>query len=54
MNRAIGQPKKLTIIVGRRVTRRHGGKLQTEIEDSNPGSPFHGRADKQRIKHNSS
>jgi len=33
MNRTIGQPKKITIIFGRRVTKEHKGKLQTVIED---------------------
>jgi hypothetical protein len=32
-NRTIGQPNKLTLIFGRRITRHHGGKLQTVIED---------------------
>jgi hypothetical protein len=35
-NRTIGQPNKL---FGRRVTRRHGGKLQTVIEDLNLPNP---------------
>jgi hypothetical protein len=39
VNRALGQPKKVTIIFGRRVTRRHSGKLQTVIEDLNLGTP---------------
>jgi hypothetical protein len=34
-NRTIGQPKKLTVIYGRKITRRHNGKLQTVIEDLN-------------------
>jgi len=38
-NRTIGQPNKLTLIFGRRVTRRHGGKLQTVIEDLNLPNP---------------
>jgi hypothetical protein len=38
-NRTIGQPNKLTLIFGRRVTRRHGGKLQTVIEDLNLSNP---------------
>jgi hypothetical protein len=38
-NRTIGQPNKLTLIFGRRVTRRHGGKLQTVIEDINLPNP---------------
>jgi hypothetical protein len=33
VNRSIGQPNKITTIFGRKVTRRHGGKLQTVIED---------------------
>jgi hypothetical protein len=32
-NRTIGQPDKITVIFGRKVTCRHRGKLQTEIED---------------------
>jgi len=32
-NRTIGQPTKITTIFGRTVTKRHRGKLQTEIED---------------------
>jgi hypothetical protein len=32
-NRTIGQPDKLTIIFGRKVTKQHSGKLQTVIED---------------------
>ena len=35
----IGQPNKLTVIFGRRITRRHGGKLQTVIEDLNLPNP---------------
>ena len=38
-NRTIGQPTKLTIIFGRRITRRHRGKLQTVIEDLNLPHP---------------
>jgi hypothetical protein len=38
-NRTIGQPNKLTGIFGRRITRRHGGKLQTVIEDLNLPNP---------------
>jgi hypothetical protein len=33
MNRTIGQPKKITLIFGRKVTRQYKGKLQTELED---------------------
>jgi hypothetical protein len=32
-NRTIGQPNKLTVIFGRKVTRRYRGQLQTVIED---------------------
>src|SRR5437867_1134717 len=38
-NRNIGKPNKLTVIFGRRITRRYQGKLQTEIEDLHLGSP---------------
>ena len=38
-NRAIGQPQKLTVIFGRKITRRHAGKLQTTIADLDLGSP---------------
>jgi hypothetical protein len=38
-NRTIGQPNKLTLIFGRRITRFHGGKLQTVIEDLNLPNP---------------
>jgi hypothetical protein len=38
-NRTIGQPNKLTLIFGRRITRYHGGKLQTVIEDMNLPNP---------------
>ncbi len=38
-NRSLGQPKQLTVIFGRRITKRHGGKLQTTIEDLNLGNP---------------
>jgi hypothetical protein len=38
-NRTIGQPRKLTIIFGRRITRHHHGKLQTVIEDLNLPNP---------------
>src|SRR5262249_43116879 len=33
VNRTIGQPKKLTVIFGRKVTKYHAAKLQTVIED---------------------
>jgi hypothetical protein len=32
-NRTIGQPKKITMIFGRKVTKDYKGKLQTVIED---------------------
>ena len=32
-NRTIGQPKKITVIFGRKVTKQYKGKLQTVIED---------------------
>jgi hypothetical protein len=38
-NRTIGQPNKLTLIFGRRITRHHAGKLQTVIEDLNLPNP---------------
>ena len=38
-NRTIGRPNKLTILFGRRIGSRHGGKLQTVIEDLNLPNP---------------
>jgi hypothetical protein len=38
-NRTIGQPNKITMIFGRRISRHHRGKLQTEIEDINLPNP---------------
>jgi hypothetical protein len=38
-NRTIGQPNKITIIFGRKVTRQYRGKLQTVIEDMNLPNP---------------
>ena len=38
-NRTIGQPTKLATIFGRRVTKRHGGKLETVIEDLDLPNP---------------
>lgn len=38
-NREIGQPDKLTLIFGRRISRRHAGKLQTCIEDMHLPNP---------------
>ena len=39
MNRTIGQPKKITIIFGRKVTKEYTGKLQTVIEDLDLPNP---------------
>lgn len=38
-NRTIGQPNKITIIFGRKVTQRYRGKLQTVLEDINLPNP---------------
>jgi hypothetical protein len=38
-NRTIGQPDKITVIFGRKITSRHRGKLQTEIEDMHLPNP---------------
>src|ERR1700757_5239998 len=38
-NRTIGQPNKITVIFGRRVSKQYRGKLQTEIEDMNLPNP---------------
>jgi hypothetical protein len=38
-NRAIGQPDKITVIFGRKITKHYRGKLQTEIEDMNLPNP---------------
>jgi hypothetical protein len=38
-NRTIGQPDKITVIFGRKITTRHRGKLQTEIEDLHLPNP---------------
>ena len=38
-NRTIGQPNKISVIFGRRVSKHHRGKLQTEIEDMNLSNP---------------
>jgi DNA-binding transcriptional ArsR family regulator len=38
-NRTIGQPNKLTVIFGRKVSRYHAGKLQTVIEDLDLPNP---------------
>jgi hypothetical protein len=39
MNRPIAQPKKITLIFGRKVTRQYKGKLQTELEDLDLPNP---------------
>ncbi len=38
-NRTIGQPNKITMIFGRRITKHHRGKLQTEIADMDLPNP---------------
>ena len=38
-NRTIGQPDKITVIFGRKVTKQYRGKLQTEIEDMDLPNP---------------
>jgi hypothetical protein len=38
-NRTIGRPDKITVIFGRKITSRHRGKLQTEIEDMHLPNP---------------
>ena len=38
-NRTIGQPDKLTVLFGRKVSRKYNGRLQTTIEDRHLGSP---------------
>jgi hypothetical protein len=38
-NRTIGQPNKITVIFGRKITRQYRGKLQTEIEDMHLPNP---------------
>jgi hypothetical protein len=38
-NRTIGQPNKITVIFGRKVSKQYRGKLQTEIEDMNLPNP---------------
>jgi hypothetical protein len=35
-DRTIGQPDKITVIFGHKITKQYRGKLQTEIEDMNP------------------
>jgi hypothetical protein len=38
-NRTIGQPNKITVIFGRKITKHYRGKLQTEIADMNLPNP---------------
>jgi hypothetical protein len=38
-NRTIGQPNKITVIFGRKITKRYRGQLQTVIEDLNLPNP---------------
>jgi hypothetical protein len=38
-NRTIGQPNKITVIFGRKITKKYRGKLQTEIEDMDLPNP---------------
>jgi len=38
-NRTIGQPNKITVIFGRKITKQYRGKLQTVIEDMNLPNP---------------
>jgi len=38
-NRTIGHPDSISLIFGRRITKRHQGKLQTVIEDMHLGNP---------------
>src|SRR5580692_11313460 len=38
-NRTIGQPNKITVIFGRKVTKQYKGKLQTVIEDLDLPNP---------------
>jgi hypothetical protein len=38
-NRTIGQPKKISVIFGRRISKHYRGKLQTEIEDMDLPNP---------------
>lgn len=39
VNRTIGQPNKITVIFGRRISKHHRGKLQTVIEDMDLPNP---------------
>jgi hypothetical protein len=38
-NRTIGQPNKITVIFGRRISKHYRGKLQTEIQDMDLPNP---------------
>ena len=44
-NPTIGQPNKITVIYGRKITRHYKGKLQTVIEDMNLPNPVIGSHD---------
>jgi hypothetical protein len=39
-NRTIGQPNKITVIFGRKITKESRGKLQTELEDMHLPNPI--------------
>jgi hypothetical protein len=39
VNRTLGQPNKITVIFGRKITKQYRGKLQTVIEDMNLPNP---------------
>jgi hypothetical protein len=39
LNRTIGKPEKLSVIFGRRVTKRYRGELKTQISDHHLGNP---------------
>jgi hypothetical protein len=39
-NRAIGQPNKITMIFGRKITKQYRGKLQTVVEDMDLPNPM--------------
>src|SRR5438132_384699 len=57
LNQTLGQPKKITLIFGRKVTKQYKGKLQTVIEDLDLPNPVirshygHGSA-KQYVRDN--
>ncbi len=54
-NRTIGQPNKVAIIFGRKITKRYKGKLETIIEDRDLPSPvirsyYHNNSAKQYVR----